>query len=343
MKTLHICIEREKMKIAVISVTDAGGKIAAKLAEVFSLDLYSKNNCSFNLKSITEMVMSKYRKIVFISSTGIAVRAIAPFIESKDRDPAVVVIDSSGKFAISLLSGHLGGANELTIKLADVLKAVPVITTATDNMGIKAPDVLARDNDLVIDSLKDAKYLAALLVKGEKVGFVDEDNLIDVPYGYSLQLGNVQGILCITHKKNLNMESVRTLKLVRKNIVLGIGCRKGFKPSDMIDKVVELLEDNNIDERAIKYIATAEIKAQEKAIIELAQYFKCKVRIFSLEEIKSVQNNYKGSDFVEESVGVRAVCEPCVELTGSDLVTEKIKSGGMTLCIGKLKYDKRMC
>lgn len=337
MKTLHICTGREKMKIAVISVTSAGDKIAERLEHYFSIDLYSKkNNCMFNLKHIAEMVMSKYRGIAFISSTGIAVRAIAPFIKAKDKDPAVIVIDSSCKFVISLLSGHLGGANELAIKAAEILKATPVITTATDNMGIKAPDVLAREKELVIDSLEDAKYIAALLVDGKKVGFIDEDNLIDIPKGYSCGLDNVQGIVYVTSKNKLNVDNVRILKLIRKDIVLGIGCRKNFKPSDMIDKIKKLLGNYNIDERSVKYIATVEIKSEEKAIIELAKYFKCSLKIFSIEQIRNVQDNYEGSDFVEKSVGVRAVCQPCVKLAGAALITDKIKADGMTLCIGKL-------
>ncbi len=344
MKILHTCTERQKMKIGVISVTNAGDKIAEKLAESVSLDLYSKNNCNFNLKSITEMIVSKYSGVVFVASTGIAVRAIAPFIKSKDVDPAVVVIDSSGRFVISLLSGHLGGANELAVKLAGILKATPVITTATDNMGIEAPDVLAKNNGLVIDSLKDAKYIASLLVEGKKVGFIDEDNLMDIPAGYSSSSKNVGGVVYVTCRNKLDINGIRALKLIRRDIVLGIGCRKNFSPSDMVDKIAKLLKNYNIDRRSVKCIATAEIKSKERAIIELAKYLECNVKIFSMKEIEGVQHNYEGSDFVEKSVGVRAVCQPCVELSGAVLITGKIKSDGMTLCIGKFKDDKRrMC
>lgn len=337
MKISPTCTEREKMRIAVISVTNAGDKIAEKLKDYFSIDLYSKKKDEkFNLKNTAEIVMNKYRDVLFVSSTGIAVRAIAPFIKSKDRDPAVIVVDSSCKFVISLLSGHLGGANELAVELADILKAVPVITTATDNMGIKSPDVLARDNELVIDSLQDAKYMASLLVAGEKVGFMDEDNLIKVPAGYSSSLNKVSGAMYVTNKNRLSLDNTKILKLIRRNIVLGVGCRKNFSPLDMIDRVKKLLSDYNIDERAVKYIATVEIKSEERAVIELAEYFKCDIKIFSVEEIRNVQHNYEGSDFVEKSVGVRAVCEPCVELAGAALLTDKIKADGMTLCIGKL-------
>lgn len=339
MKILPICSERQKMKIAVISVTTAGDKISDKIKKYFPIDLYSKKNMEgFKLKDAAENAMSNYRAVVFISSTGIAVRAISSFIKSKDKDPAVVVIDSSCKFVISLLSGHLGGANELTCKLASILKAVPVITTATDNIGVKAPDVFAKENELIINDLKDAKYIASLLVEGKKVGFIDEDKLLDVPKGYSSNLDNVQGLLYVTNKCKAfyeeNLKNIKTLKLIRKNIVLGVGCRKNFDSQQMIETVKKLLLDYNIDERAVKYISTVEIKAKEEAILKLAEYFKCNLKIYSIEDIKKVQHNYRGSDFVEKTIGARAVCEPCTELAGASLITDKIKANGMTLCIG---------
>ena len=244
MKILPICLERQKMKIAVISVTTAGDKISDEIKKYFSVDLYSKNNVEgFKLKDAAKKAMSNYKAVVFISSTGIAVRAISSYIKSKDKDPAVIVIDSSCKFVISLLSGHLGGANELTCKLASILKAVPVITTATDNIGVKAPDVFAKENGLLINDLKDAKYIAALLVEGKKIGFIDEDKLLDAPKGYSSNLDNIEGLLYITNKYKVseeNFKSIKTLKLIRKNVVLGIGCRKNFDFHQMVETVKKL-------------------------------------------------------------------------------------------------------
>ena len=345
MKILPICLERQKMKIAVISVTTAGDKISDEIKKYFSVDLYSKNNVEgFKLKDAAKKAMSNYKAVVFISSTGIAVRAISSYIKSKDKDPAVIVIDSSCKFVISLLSGHLGGANELTCKLASILKAVPVITTATDNIGVKAPDVFAKENGLLINDLKDAKYIAALLVEGKKVGFIDEDKLLDVPKGYSSNLDNIEGLLYITNKYKVseeNFKSIKTLKLIRKNVVLGIGCRKNFDSKQMIETVKKLLLDYNIDERAVKIVTSYDIKREEKAIIELAKFLKAQFKTFTKEDIKSVEHKYKGSNFVEERVGVKAVCEPCVELARGKILVNKLNLSGMTLCIGKEIYNAR--
>lgn len=139
------CLDKAKMKIAVISVTKAGDVISEKLKNKLDIDLYSKETIKdFSIRQVAKKAMEEYKAVVFISSTGIAVRAIAEHIKAKDKDPAVLVIDSSGKFVISLLSGHLGGANELTLEISEILNSTPVITTATDNMGITAPDMIAK-------------------------------------------------------------------------------------------------------------------------------------------------------------------------------------------------------
>lgn len=330
------------MKIAVISFNRHGLIIAQKLKEFVQADLYfKKDNESFNIIELTGRLVKEYEGIVFISSTGIAVRAIAPHIKSKDRDPAVVVIDNFGRYVISLLSGHLGGANELTVKLSEHLGAEPVITTATDILGIIAPDVIASENGLIIDSLKDAKEIAALLVDGKRVAFIDEENKIGLPAGYCDNLDEASGIVYVTSNisdvSRFTQSGLRTLKLIRKNIVLGIGCRKEYSSEKMLEKVLQNLYLQKIDSRAVGVISTIEVKKNENAILELAEYFKVDLKIFSKDEIKEIQHKYEGSDFVEKSIGVRAVCEPCVELSGGELLTGKISCDGMTLCIGRLK------
>lgn len=330
------------MKYAVITFTEQGDKIAEILASRFNMDLYSKKKQSdFNFKQVSKTVMENYAAIIFISSTGIAVRAIAPYIKSKDVDPAVLVIDNSCKYVISLLSGHLGGANQLTLEISKFLNAEPVITTATDNLGIEAPDMIAKDNTLIIEDLKKAKDISALLVEGKKVGFFDEKGIVQTPIGYSSNLEDISGLLYISSSDNINMHlqgtTVPTLKLIRRNIVLGIGCRKDFSTDKMQQTVLKVLKEHNIDIRAIKSIATVEVKEHEVAIKALVDYFHCEFEIFTIEDIRKVQHKFQGSDFVEKTIGVRAVSEPCTELSGARIISNKMKLDGMTLCIGQLQ------
>lgn len=323
------------MKLAIISVTKSGDKIASNIEKHFDVDLYSKYSMeSFNLKKVTEKCFKTYKALVFISSTGIAVRAIAPFIEKKDKDPAVVVIDSFGEFVISLLSGHLGGANALSEKLAKVIKANPIITTATDKLGIKAPDIIAKENNLIIDDLKIAKEMAKRLINKEDVGFFDEDSLIDLEKGY-VKSKDSSHIVAVTNKENI-FKGKKVLKLIRKNIVIGIGCRKNYDYLKMRDNVLYVLKKYNIDKRAVKSIVTVEIKKDEEAILKLKEFLNCDFKVFKLEDIKSIQDKFNGSNFVEKAIGVRCVCEPSVELLKAKIIHPKEKMNGMTIAIGKM-------
>jgi len=320
------------MKIAVISFNSKGNSIAQVIKESIDADLFAKDQIKdFNLKEIVKALLESYNALIFIASTGIAVRAVAPYLKSKAEDPAVLVVDILGKYVISLLSGHLGGANELGIKIAKLIKAEPIITTATDGMGIEAPDLLAKRNNLVIENLKAAKDVSALLVDGRKVAFIDEENKIKAPKGYSDDLEASRGLVYVTNK------DIKTLYLIRKNIVLGIGCKKNYSPEIMRETVLKALKNYNLDYRSVKAVVTIELKKEEQAIVELAQNLKAEFKIFTIEDIKKVEHKYKGSDFVENNIGVRAVCEPCVELYGATLITEKLNCEGMTLCIGEVE------
>lgn len=330
------------MKLAAVSVTRQGDNIAKKLSETLKITLYSSyNNKNFKLKSVCEELMNTVDGIIFISSTGIAVRGIAPFLKGKDKDPAVVVVDCESRFAISLAGGHLGGANELALRVSEILKATPVITTATDSMGIDAPDMIAKDNKLIIDDMKIAKDIAAKLVDKAKVGFLDDENKISMPKGYVVPSEGIKGIVTVSNKINVDnvpqVESLIHLKLIRKNIILGMGCRKDVDKDKVKNFIVDTLRKYNIDLRSVKMISTVEVKKHEKALISLSEFLNCPMEIHSLKEIEAIEHKYKGSDFVKKSIGVRAVCEPCVELSGGELLTDKLSFEGITLCIGKVK------
>lgn len=329
------------MKYAVVTFTQQGDKIAEILATNLDIDLFSKKKQSdFNFMEVSKKVMESYKGIIFISSTGIAVRAIAPYIKSKNLDPAVLVIDNSCNYVISLLSGHLGGANKLTLEVSRLLSAQPIITTATDNLGISAPDMIAKDNELIIEDLQKAKEIAALLVEGKKVGFFDEKEIVQTPTGYSSSLEGISGLLYVGSSENINNHLVYhiepTLKLIRRNIVLGIGCRKDFPTEKMKLTVLKMLKEYNIYNKSILYIATVDVKKDEIAIKDLVEYFNCHLKIFTTEDIRQIQHKFNGSDFVEKTIGVRAVCEPCTELSGARIIISKIKLDGMTLCIGEV-------
>ncbi len=325
--------------IGIISVTEKGDVLARKLEESLNGTLYLKTEIEdFKLAKVTKHAMETHKGIIFISSTGIAVRAIAPYLKGKDKDPGVVVVDVSNNYTISLISGHIGGANDLAINVSEILNNTPIITTATDNLGVVAPDVIAVKNSLVIEDLKKAKIIASLLVKGEIIGFKDDKNLINTPSGYNEIKNLEENSVWVTNKisANNNLDDKKILRLIRKDIVLGIGCRRGIESERLEDFVIKTLYDNNIDPKAVLKIGSIEIKKDEKAINDLKNKLECPFETFSKDEILKIHHKFEGSDFVEKTLGVRSVCEPSVELMGGNIIISKIKFNGMTLSIGQV-------
>ncbi|OPF50324.1 cobalamin biosynthesis protein CbiG [Clostridium baratii] len=318
--------------ISIISVTEKGDEIAYKLKENFDSDIYLKSKLKdFKLDNITKECFKKYKVIVFLSSTGIAVRAISKYLKGKDVDPAVIVVDVCNNFTISLVSGHLGGANKLTYEISNVLGNIPVITTATDNMDLIAPDILAKNNNLIIEDLKKAKVIAGRLVNKETVYFKDDENKIDCPKGYIETEEVKDNTVWIT---NSLKEQENVLKLIRKNIILGIGCRKDTDSKKLSDFVSNVLLENYLDKRSVKLIASIDVKKNEKAILDLAKELNSKLKFYTKEEIMTVEEKYEGSAFVKATVGVSSVSEPVVDLSGGEIIIEKIKNNGMTLTVG---------
>lgn len=320
--------------IYILSVSVLGDVLGEKLGKELGGVYFSKDKVKeVGLDKLSKEVMEKAEGIIFISSTGIAVRAIAPYLKGKTIDPGVVVVDAKGQYAVSLLSGHLGGGNELAIKVSEVLKAIPIITTATDSLGVKAPDMIAKENNLLISDMKKAKNISAFLIEGKKVVFEDEDKIIYIPKGY---------IECDESSENLPKVKVtnkisdsENLVLVRKNVILGIGCRKDVRKERMLNFIIASLKKYGYREDSILKISTIDLKAKEEAILNISQVFNVPLEIHSRGEVRKIEHLFKCSDFVRKSIGIGAVAEPCVYLSGGEIIVERISKEGMTLCIGE--------
>ena len=172
------------MKVALICFSLTGQQTGERLcrgleaagmtAELDKKSKYLPDSIQISTSAWAGEKFSDSDALIFIGATGIAVRSIAPYVASKKSDPAVLVVDECGKFVISLLSGHLGGANELALKTAEILEAIPVVTTATDLHHRFAVDVFAKKNNCNIFNMKAAKEVSATLLAGKKVGFYSE-------------------------------------------------------------------------------------------------------------------------------------------------------------------------
>ena len=149
-------------------------KLSQQMEEAFDFLDYTGSEHSKPLKQVVKEAFQEKEAILFVGAAGIAVRLIAPWVQDKLKDPAVLVIDEQGRYAIPILSGHVGGCNELAEAAAQILGAEPVITTATDLRQAFAVDVFAAENELVISDRELAKQISAAELRGEKIGFFSD-------------------------------------------------------------------------------------------------------------------------------------------------------------------------
>lgn len=345
---VHFPMNLEKAlmdKIYIVSFTQKGAELSLKLQNIFpDAKLYSKypaeniNMLEKDIKSFTADIFSESKAVIFISAIGIAVRAVAPLIVSKNKDAAVIVLDDTGKYVIPVLSGHIGGANEMALKIAEYINAEPVITTATDRNNKFAVDVWAEKNNLYIDDISMIKEVSSRLLHNEKVGFISDYEVKGtLPEGVISDVQQECGIV-IADKIDIQPFPY-TMQLIPKEYVLGIGARKGAEYRYLKDFVEKVLKENNIDKRKIFSIASIDIKKDEKAINMLAKELNVPFIAYSSDELANVQGDFTSSNFVKSVTGVDNVCERAVKcFTGSEIIVQKLCENGFTLSIGYIKW-----
>ncbi len=348
----------EDKKIAILSITQNGKSLGLNIKNnIKNADLYfikrdivenETNVIHINkrLKDFVPEIFNQYDYIIFIMATGIVIRTIAPLVVSKFSDPAILVTDEKGKNIISLLSGHMGGANEMTLYISDLINSNPVITTATDINEKSSLDMIAKKLNAHIDNFRDnVLKINSMIVNNEKVGlFVDGNYLVDTR-GFVLDekntLKDIDNIVVISNKvsidTNLDFSNKNIIKVVPKDIVIGIGCRRDTDSEYMKDSLVDFLEQQNIDINAIKEIGSIDVKKDEKAILNLSKYLRVPFKIFTKEEISQVDYLYDKSEWVKKSVGVYSVAEPVAHLlSNGNLIVKKHKYKGITFSIGRI-------
>ncbi len=335
------------MKLLAFSFSDEGAKIGGQLEESLAFDIDHLTSRELEVK-VSEYLEDKWDSldgIIFIGALGIAVRIIAPLIVHKATDPAVVVIDDQGEYSISLLSGHLGGANQLAEELATCLGASPIITTASDKRGIEALDLFAKKNNYEMEDMETITRLTRKMVDGKRLGFFSEDKkLINYP---NLKIftrledmkkdKDIEGAILVTSSliDQKEMGKLPYTILRPKNLNIGIGCRKGVEAKRIKSAIEDLFQELKLSQASIGKIGTVEVKKDEAGIIEAAAYYGVDMKIFSLEEIARVEHKFKGSDFVKKTIGVYSVAEPSAYLLGGKIISKRTSHEGITLSITK--------
>ena len=373
------------MKVSIISFTLKGIELSLKIKKAFSgeteedLCLYTK--CSHAEKSLTERKltekdlvesglayveqpltewtgeqMKEHRSLLFIGACGIAVRAIAPFLTNKLNDMPVLVMDEQGRFVIPILAGHVGGANELALSLAERMGSTPVITTATDLNHCFAVDLFARRNALHIVNKDGIAKVSSRILAGEEVTMAVEEGHLREEEAQTLRgrrgsrKTNIpEGIRIVSTEPPVDILVApasygqgRLLTLRPKEYVIGIGCKRG-KAAEQIDHFVNrALKESGISMEQVAAFASIDRKKDEEGILWMSSHYGIPFVTCSAEELQQVEGNFHASEFVKSQVGVDNVCERAAlqfSGPGGTLITGKQAEDGITVAIAKRRWS----
>jgi cobalt-precorrin 5A hydrolase len=344
---------------AIWVITPNGIKIARRIAaRLPGADLYaSAKSRPGKLKATTFEKLSdavaekfqEYRAHIFVMATGIVVRMIAPLIQNKIEDPAVVVVDDQGRHAISLLAGHLGGANDLTQKVAEMVRADPVITTATDVNDKPAIDVLAKEKKLNIENPPAIKTVNMALLTEQQIGVHDP---------FALLLGDIPGAVQLDEKGLSRWESAKdgaaaiyvgdrraglpagVLILRPASLVAGIGCNRNTPMEEIKGLLDEVLENHHLADSSLGRIATIDLKTDEPGLLELAHTLGVPIDFFSREKLGQIKDIQTPSTLVENHIGVKSVCEAAAILASQmgTLIVPKQKTPNVTVALARKAF-----
>ena len=328
------------MKVSIISFTLNGDELNKKIQRLISDDVVTANGKGFSPKKCSvgewaEEAFAASDVIIFIGAAGIAVRAIAPYIEKKDADPAVICVDEAARFVIPLLSGHIGGANAFAKELAARLGACAVITTATDINNVFAVDTWAANSGYAIDNIDEIKYISGALLGGETVGLVSDFEICGkIPEGIEQSTDHECGI-CISDE--IKKPFPHTLNLIPKRYIIGVGSKKAADENALI----KIFSGLGINEKAVAAVATIDIKANEKSILALAKRLGAELDLYTAEELNRVPGEFEASEFVKKTTGTDNVCERAAMASGGTIVIHKTKGCGVTIAAAVKDWSVR--
>lgn len=326
------------MNIELIAFTEAGLRLGERVASALAAQGDgARLACGFGEKKTdfrawTARGFDGADALVFVGAAGIAVRAVAPHVQSKAGDPAVLVLDEGGRFVVPILSGHIGGGNRLARCIAALLGAQPVLTTATDVRGVFAVDDWAVSQGLAIVNPACIKPVSARRLRGETVRIKSDAPLRGAtPDGVALTQADDYDVL-ISHGASCRAGA---LHLVPRCLVLGVGCRKGVAVETVEAVLAEFLARHDVSPLALCGVYSIALKAREEALLRLCTRFKLPFETYSAQELNALPGEFSASDFVRGVAGVDNVCERSAVLGsgGGALVARKYAKNGVTMAL----------
>lgn len=290
------------------------------------------------LADFTGPVFAWADAMVFVGACGIAVRAIAPHVRDKRTDPAVLAVDELGRFVIPLLSGHIGGANRLALRLSEALGAAAAVTTATDVNRRFSVDEWAARQGLFIDDMSAAKAVSAAILEGDVPLWSDFPIAGDLPPGVAPGERGPVGI-CVSWARKAPFD--RTLLLAPPVLRLGVGCRRGTPASAIAALADQILAEQNVHPAAVETVATIDLKREEPGLLAFCRDRGWPLRCYSAGELAAVEGDFTPSDFVRSVTGVDNVCERAALLGAERLLVKKTARDGVTAALALKAWEVR--
>uniref|UniRef100_UPI00403F568F cobalt-precorrin 5A hydrolase n=1 Tax=Paenibacillus sp. FSL H8-0332 TaxID=2954742 RepID=UPI00403F568F len=366
-------------RYAAVAITRSGIELAVRLGgrlggtEVF---VYAKYSGGLEARSgeitvfdgpvrgLLPKLFGSYEAVILFFSLGAAVRLTAPLLQDKRTDPAVIVIDERGEHVISMLSGHLGGANRLTLEIAELLGSHPVITTASDVQGTFAVDLLGQEYGWRADSFTPMKGVSAALVNGEPVAFVQESGERDwLPLGAEVPEHvfmfasraelrhngrSFSAAIVVSDRVAAEPEedapadtalAEYTVVYRPRSLVLGLGCNRGTSAEELEAVVLHTLNELHLSLHSVRNVATAGIKGDEAGLLALCAKYNWELVLYTPEQLNTVELDHP-SEVVFRATGAYGVCEPAALLSSGahSLLQPKLKSGNVTIAVARIVY-----
>lgn len=347
------------MTISIISFTQKGiqlsEKIAQKLEGTESLlytkcSLYDKENPDIRFvdEKITQWAghqMQENNVLLFIGACQIAVRAVAPHITDKLHDSPVLVADEKGRYVIPILAGHIGGANELALVIAQTIGAEAVITTATDVNRQFAVDLFAKKNELFLVNKEGIAKVSSKVLAGQTVTIAIETGHVQQNTCWPQQLRRagyppIQPVDIVVSSEERPFDAAILLK--PREYVIGMGCKKNKEADKIAAFIRQSLEEAGIADTQIAALASVVLKSKEPGLLAWSRQQNIAFITYTAEELQEVTGDFQGSDFVREKTGVDNVCErAALKAAGKDavLVYQKHAQDGMTVAVAKRKWS----
>ena len=361
-----------KKDIAIVAITRKGVALGQRLRlllphshlylpEKFAVEpKLNEHPFSSPAKEVVSEIFSRYRYLVLVMAMGIAVRVVASELRDKHKDPGVIVVDDAGSFSVSLLSGHVGGANQLARKISSLIGAHPVITTASEVSQTIAVDLLGREFGWELEDNRSVTAVSAALVNGESVGIYQDageknwwpktkplpDNVRIFTTIEALTQSNSQAGLIVTDRildnKHQALLPRNTVIYRPKSLVVGIGCNRGTRFAEIEESVNRVFSEQGLSIKSIRNIATITLKKNETGLLEFARKYRLQIEYFDKETLCGVNFPSSPSAAALRHVGTPAVCESAALLSsGSDsLIVPKVSCNrAVTIAVARFAFN----